>query len=151
MRLSAWVKKTGLLLGVCLLLCGCEGKKPTNSGIFTENGFQKEKTFPHGYKGIWKRMIFCRANTSWEIQDFGLPENTEINACRTECISETDVENIVKMIEQAKPVILRATSTPWRIISEESEAYFQGEKSLDTVLQLIQKRMTLYLEEKNGF
>ena len=34
------------------------------------------------------------------------------------------------------------------IISEEAQAYFYGEKSLDEVAKIIQKRMTTYVNEK---
>ena len=36
----------------------------------------------------------------------------------------------------------------WRIVSEEVEAYYSGQKSLDEVLDIIESRMRIYLGEK---
>ena len=36
----------------------------------------------------------------------------------------------------------------WLIVSEEVEAYYSGQKSLDEVLDIIESRMRIYLGEK---
>ena len=61
--------------------------------------------------------------------------------------SQEDVDILLDLIERTnKRVIL--DDEAFMIIIEEAQVYFNGEKSLDTVSKIIQKRMTTYVNEQ---
>ena len=47
----------------------------------------------------------------------------------------------------SKPLEMGIDYDAWKIVSEEAEAYYSGQKPLDTVLDTIESRMRLYLSE----
>lgn len=62
--------------------------------------------------------------------------------------TEEQVEQILKLIDSAS-VPARSNSTITSIVTEEAEAYFEGDKSIDETVALIQSRVSLYLSEQN--
>ncbi len=58
-----------------------------------------------------------------------------------------DVNLLIEIIEEAV-YLPRLDDFVYDIVKEESAFYFAGEKSLDEVIKIIQKRVNLYLEEK---
>ena len=60
--------------------------------------------------------------------------------------TEADYEMMLGMLEGAK-ASLRTDSTLWSIISEEASAYFEGAKSLDETVRIIQNRCETYVAE----
>lgn len=61
-------------------------------------------------------------------------------------------ERYLEMIETwlpgSKTLYMGVDYDAWRIVSEEVEAYYSGQKSLDEVLDIIESRMRIYLGEK---
>ena len=50
-------------------------------------------------------------------------------------------------LKGSKPQQLGIDYDAWKIVSEEVEAYYSGQKSLDAVLDVIESRMRIYLSE----
>lgn len=62
-------------------------------------------------------------------------------------MTKDDISAIEKMMAGAEP-ITNLDEPVYDIITEELPAYFAGEKSLDDIIKIIQKRVDIYLEEK---
>ena len=62
-------------------------------------------------------------------------------------MSKEDISLIEQMMSGAQPVS-NLDGPVYDIMTEELPAYFAGEKSLDDVIGIMQKRVNLYLEEK---
>ena len=53
----------------------------------------------------------------------------------------------LKLIEAAKPVSFSDADEVTAIINEEAEDYYLGQKTLDEVVEIIQSRVFLYVNE----
>ena len=62
-------------------------------------------------------------------------------------MDEEDMKVLENMVEGAT-LSCEMDDTVREIIGDEIESYFHKEKSLDDVINVIQKRVNLYLEEK---
>ncbi|MCH5344197.1 MAG: hypothetical protein J1E64_09170 [Acetatifactor sp.] len=61
--------------------------------------------------------------------------------------SQADVDTIIHLIEGAESQY-KYNPDIQKIINEEAESFFQGQKDVETVMQLIQNRVGLYLQEQ---
>lgn len=60
---------------------------------------------------------------------------------------ERYLEMVETCLKGSKPQQLGIDYDAWKIVSEEVEAYYSGQKSLDAVLDVIESRMRIYLSE----
>ena len=60
---------------------------------------------------------------------------------------ERYLEMVEACLKGSKPQQLGIDYDAWKIVSEEVEAYYSGQKSLDAVLDVIESRMRIYLSE----
>ena len=65
-----------------------------------------------------------------------------------EQMTEKQLQTVVDMIESAKVNCFTWDQTAIQIITEEAQAYFMNQRSLDDVMANIQNRMDLYISEK---
>lgn len=65
-----------------------------------------------------------------------------------EQMTEKQLQTVVDMIESAKVNCFTWDQTAIQIITEEAQAYFVNQRSLDDVMANIQNRMDLYMSEK---
>lgn len=70
-----------------------------------------------------------------------------IKGSEEDALTEAEVEEITCSVEEAKPYPIR-TVPIMDIICEEAEDYFEGNKSIKEVADIIENRVKLYLEEK---
>ncbi len=61
--------------------------------------------------------------------------------------SQDEVEAVLAFIDTAKPMPFSDTGEIIRIISEEAESYYQGQKTVDEVAKIIQSRTRIYVNE----
>jgi len=62
-------------------------------------------------------------------------------------VIEENVEALKALLEGLEP--MPDDNIPlYKIVFEETKPYFAGEKTLDQVIDVIQNRMTLYMQEK---
>lgn len=61
--------------------------------------------------------------------------------------SQDEVEAVLALIDAARPMPFSDTGEVIRIISEEAEGYYQGQKTVDEVAEIIQNRIQLYINE----
>lgn len=61
--------------------------------------------------------------------------------------SRDEVEAVLALIDAAKPMPFSDTGEIIRIISEEAESYYQGQKTVDEVAEIIQSRIRIYINE----
>ena len=66
---------------------------------------------------------------------------------RTPLNKERYMEIMGTWLRGSKPLEMGIDYDAWKIVSEETEAYYSGQKPLDTVLDTIESRMRLYLSE----
>ena len=62
--------------------------------------------------------------------------------------TEEQVQQMLDLIDSAS-LPARGNSTITSIVTEEAEAYFAGDRSVDEAAQLIQSRVSLYLSEQS--
>ena len=62
-------------------------------------------------------------------------------------MNESDYEILEQMVSGASPTVSLPPVID-EIMEEELSSYFSGQKSLDEVINIIEKRVDLYLEEK---
>lgn len=62
--------------------------------------------------------------------------------------TQEDVDNLKALIEVAKP-ISNNDQKIMEIVKEEAAPYFEGQKGLDDVVNIIQSRVSIYLSENN--
>jgi hypothetical protein len=58
-----------------------------------------------------------------------------------------EVELTLKLLQKARPVSERLSDAVINIIQEEAAAYFQGQKSVEEVADIIQNRLQNYMNE----
>lgn len=61
--------------------------------------------------------------------------------------SQDEVAAVMSLIDAAKPASFSDTSEIVNIINEEAEAYYQGQKTVDEVAEIIQSRIWVYVNE----
>lgn len=61
--------------------------------------------------------------------------------------SQDEVEAVLALIDAARPMPFSDTGEVIRIISEEAEGYYQGQKTVDEVAEIIQSRIQIYVSE----
>jgi multiple sugar transport system substrate-binding protein len=71
-----------------------------------------------------------------------------INSIMWYAATEQEINTLRTMINSAKP-LSAGISVIMNIIQEESAAYFAGQKTLDEVVELIQNRVQLYVQENS--
>lgn len=62
--------------------------------------------------------------------------------------TQEEADLVMELIKAAKPAAL-ASDEIMTIITEEAEPFFQGQKSVDDVVDIIQRRVQLYMDENN--
>ena len=62
--------------------------------------------------------------------------------------TQEEVDLVLDLIETAKPVY-RSNDEIINIINEEAEAFYQGQKSVDDVVNIIQSRINIYVNENS--
>lgn len=65
-----------------------------------------------------------------------------------ECLSEEQILQVRKLIDRSRPISSSHNETLNALILEEADAYFKNIRSLDDVMNNIENRVTLYLEEQ---
>ena len=73
--------------------------------------------------------------------------STEALEMTTPPVTDSEMKMIRDLLENAEP-IQRGNADIYEIISEEAGAYFAGRKSAEATAEVIQNRVTLYLNEK---
>ena len=63
--------------------------------------------------------------------------------------TQEDVDMIMGLLETAKPVSYAYGSEVFNIINEEAQPFYQGQKSVDEVANIIQSRVKIYVSENN--
>ena len=61
-------------------------------------------------------------------------------------LEEADL--ILRLIEAAKPVSFSEANEVVKIINEEAEGYYLGQKTAEEVMEIIQNRVRIYVNEK---
>lgn len=61
--------------------------------------------------------------------------------------TQDEVETVLALIDAAKPMAFSDTGEITGIINEEAEGYYQGQKTVDEVAEIIQNRVRLYVNE----
>jgi hypothetical protein len=62
--------------------------------------------------------------------------------------TQEEVDQTLALMEVARPVT-SGTDEVYSIISEEAEAYFKGQKTVDEVADIIQSRVKIYVSENS--
>ena len=70
------------------------------------------------------------------------------NEAADEAIGQEDCDALYEVIYSANTSRVFDANI-WDIVSEEAEAYFDGDKTLDQVVQIIQKRVEIYVHEND--
>lgn len=65
-----------------------------------------------------------------------------------ECLTPEQIQLVRDLIDRSRPISATHDATLNDIILEEADAYFKDSRSLDDVMQNIENRVTLYLEER---
>lgn len=65
-----------------------------------------------------------------------------------ECLTPEQIQLVRDLIDRSRPISASIDTTLNNIILEEAGAYFKDSRSLDDVMQNIENRVTLYLEEQ---
>lgn len=73
------------------------------------------------------------------------PSNNN-SSYRIDCLSQEQADDLLALIEGVTQII-REDEKLTAIITEEAESYFSGQKSLDTVVDIIQNRAETYIAE----
>lgn len=63
--------------------------------------------------------------------------------------TQEEIEQVKELLSVAKPAPITANDEIWNIITEEADAYFTGQKSLDEVADIIQSRAQIYVSENS--
>ncbi|MGN1148815.1 MAG: ABC transporter substrate-binding protein [Lachnospiraceae bacterium] len=58
------------------------------------------------------------------------------------------VDKVRKLVEKSRVFIWESDYEAWSIINEEAGAYYNGDKTIDEVMEAIRGRMEVYMEEK---
>ena len=61
--------------------------------------------------------------------------------------TQEEVDTIMELMNDAKPVSYNGNDEITQIINEEAEAFFKGQKSVDEVAGIIQNRVNNYVGE----
>ncbi len=64
------------------------------------------------------------------------------------CLSEEDKRRMEELINRSATFIWETDMNAWQIIEEEAASYYSGQKSIDEVMVILEKRMELYLDER---
>ncbi len=108
-----------------------------------ERGFPTHKKFFEGFarRELGNEVIYERHGKNCVYGDWSYPIRT---------IDEKDVSMIRDMLVNGTVVLLTDSSGTEikKIISEEAAAYFNGQKSLDEVCDIIQSRVSIYVKEQ---
>ena len=121
--------------------------------IHKEEAWELIKSFLDAYPQTWGFDI--KVNREYFMEDWQstydvYKDGNEFNFADKSgylTLTKEDYEIFIDMMESAEP--FNDIGTVIRdIIWEEAERYFAGEKSVDEVIKIIQKRVNLYLEEK---
>lgn len=64
------------------------------------------------------------------------------------CLLQEDKERMEELIECSTTFVWEMDITGYNIIYEEASCYYSGQKSIEEVMELIENRISLYLEEK---
>lgn len=65
-----------------------------------------------------------------------------------ECLTKEQILQVRDLIDRSRPISSNYNATLNTLILEEADAYFNNSRSLDDVMQNIENRVTLYLEEQ---
>ena len=61
--------------------------------------------------------------------------------------TQEEVDKVMELMNNAKPVSYNGSDEITKIINEEAEAFFKGQKSVDEVAKVIQNRINIYVGE----
>ena len=61
--------------------------------------------------------------------------------------TQEEVDKVMELMNVAKPVSYNGDDEISKIINEEAEAFFKGQKSVDEVAGVIQNRINIYVSE----
>lgn len=76
-----------------------------------------------------------------------LLEEAKTPALRSQCMTDEEIAALNEMVFSSEVGIWNFAGTPWQIVNEEVDDYYNGTKGLDQVLEIIENRLTLYLAE----
>lgn len=65
-----------------------------------------------------------------------------------ECLTKEQILQVRDLIDRSRPISSNYNAALNTLILEEADAYFNNSRSLDDVMQNIENRVTLYLEEQ---
>lgn len=68
-----------------------------------------------------------------------------------EAMTQEQTEAVRMLAENSRVYVFTEDDGAWNIIYEEAGAYFAGDKSLEETMEILQNRMSVYLDEKGGF
>jgi len=74
-------------------------------------------------------------------------ENNLNNPVLIDCMSGEEAELLRKLIEKSKPIVLRLNFQASQIILEEVQSYYQGDKSAEDVLKVMEGRLKILQAE----
>ena len=61
--------------------------------------------------------------------------------------TQEEVDVVLALMDEAKPVSYGGEDEVMKIINEEAEGYYSGQKSVDEVVGVIQSRVQIYVSE----
>lgn len=71
-----------------------------------------------------------------------------VGAWEIDCLTEEQLQDIRDLVDRSYVNVFSWDETAYNIITEEVAYYYNGERSLDEVMDYIQNRMDLYMSEK---
>ena len=61
--------------------------------------------------------------------------------------TQEEIDKVVELMDNARPVSYNGNDEITKIINEEAEGFFKGQKSVDEVVGIIQNRVKIYVGE----
>lgn len=110
---------------------------PVSRKAFREKIDEDREVFENGHP-VW-------VGSSYLVRGKYVDEMREI---KEEDITEEWIEAFIKAAEDARPLPVR-TKPVLEVIREEAEDYFNGMKSLEEVISIMENRVQLYLNENS--
>jgi hypothetical protein len=74
-------------------------------------------------------------------------EGSPTDQVQIDCVSEEETELLRKLIEKSRPIVLRVNFAASQIILEEVQSYYQGDKSVEDVLKVMEGRLRIVQTE----
>lgn len=104
------------------------------------------------YDAYWEYYLTPQLRKLPNEVDGGYIEQYELNYFRNgeeiHCMSKDDKARMEELIESSTTFVWDMDIPGFHIIMEEADSYYVGGKSIDEVMELIENRIELYLEEK---